>query len=87
MAKARTTPSTKAAKKRGGCARNLISFTTKRGKRVEFPGHAGKTCGPRPKPKTGHLRHFKTEFGRAARHCKGRSRGAFLNCMSTQMPK
>ncbi len=87
MAKARTSSSTKAAHKKAGCARNLISFTTKRGKQVSFPGKAGKSCGPRPRPKTGHLRHYKSAFKSAAKHCKGRSRGAFLNCMSTQLPK
>lgn len=78
-------------KRKGGgskkCVRKTIRFKTKRGKTIEFTGKQGASCGPRPKPKTGHLRHYKASFKRAAKHCKGRSRGAFLNCMSTQMPK
>ncbi len=87
MAKAKTSPTTKKLQKSSTCKRGTIKFTTKRGKVIEFTGRGGKTCGPRPKPKTGHLRHYKTVFRAAAKHCKGRSRGAFLNCMSTQMPK
>lgn len=71
----------------GKCVRTTIKFKTKRGKTISFTGKTGASCGPRPKPKTGHLRHFKSAFKSAAKHCKGRSRGAFLNCMSTQMPK
>jgi hypothetical protein len=69
------------------CKSTTIRFKTKRGKVVAFKGHSGDGCGPRPKPKTGHLRHYKTAMKAAAKHCKGKSRGAFLNCVSTQMPK
>lgn len=87
MAKAKSSPSTRAAKKRAGCAGHLVSFTTKRGKRIEFRGKLGKSCGPRAKPSTRHLSAYKTGFTRAAKSCKGRSRGAFLNCMATQIPR
>jgi len=69
------------------CVRTTIKFKTKRGKTISFTGKTGASCGPRPKPKTGHLRHFKASFKRAAKHCKGKPRGAFLNCMSTQIPR
>lgn len=82
MAKARTSPKTKAAQKRKGCARTTISFTTKRGKKVEFDGRAGQACGPRPKPKTGHLAPYKKAFAQAARDCKGDKGQRFLKCMS-----
>lgn len=82
MAKARTSPSTKRAKKAKRCTRGTVSFTTKRGKTVSFQGRMGETCGPRPKPKTGHLGPYKREFARQAKACKGRSRAGFLKCMS-----
>jgi hypothetical protein len=69
------------------CVKKTIRFKTKRGKTISFEGKQGASCGPRPKPKTGHLRHFKNQFKAAAKHCKGKPRGAFLNCMSSQMPK
>lgn len=68
--------------RKSGCRRTTIKFKTKRGKVIEFAGKAGKDCGPRPKPKTGHLRPYKKEFARQAKVCKGRTRGAFLKCMS-----
>jgi hypothetical protein len=69
------------------CHRTTIKFKTKRGKTIAFSGKTGAGCGPRPKPKTGHLRHFKAAFKAAAKHCKGKPRGAFLNCMKTQTPR
>ncbi len=69
------------------CTAKTIRFQTKRGKTISFKGHEGAGCGPRPKPKTGHLRHYKSALKTAAKHCKGKSRRAFLNCVSTQMPK
>ncbi|MGH7177012.1 MAG: hypothetical protein ACREJC_06515 [Tepidisphaeraceae bacterium] len=80
MAKAKTAPSTKAAKKKAGCRGTTISFKTKRGKTIEFKGKAGKACGPRRKP-TPPPKHFRTEFARQAKACKGGTRGAFLKCM------
>jgi hypothetical protein len=87
MAKAKTSPGTKAAKRSSKCSRHTVKFTTKRGKVIEFAGRLGKTCGPRPKPKTGHLRHYKSNFAKAAKHCKGNSRGAFINCMRSSIPR
>lgn len=74
-------------KKAAGCKRTTIKFKTKRGKTVSFSGKSGNGCGPRPKPSTSHLRHFKSAMKTAAKHCKGKPRRAFLNCVSTQLPK
>lgn len=63
------------------CTSKTIRFKTKRGKTISFKGHSGAGCGPRPKPKTGHLRAYKSEFKRQAKACKGKPRGAFLTCM------
>jgi len=98
MAKAKTKPATKAAHKKAGCRKALISFTSKRGKKIEFEGKAGKDCKPRTEkvrnPKTGRLKrvwhgkkpkappaHFRTEFARQAKACKGNPRGKFIACM------
>lgn len=65
------------------CVRKKITIKSKRGKVIaQFVGRQGPGCGPRKKPSTAHLRPFKSEFARQARACKGRSRGAFLKCMS-----
>jgi|WetSurMetagenome_2_1015567.scaffolds.fasta_scaffold300915_4 hypothetical protein len=80
MAKAKTKTSTKNAKKAAGCRGTVISFTNKRGKTIEFKGRAGKACGPRKKP-TPPPKHFRDEFARQAKACKGGTRGAFLKCM------
>lgn len=80
MAKASTSPSTKKAKKSAGCRGATISFKTKRGKTIEFKGKAGKACGPRKKP-TPPPKHFRVEFGRQAKACKGGTRAGFLKCM------
>ena len=64
------------------CTRKTITIKSKRGKVIaQFKGRQGPGCGPRPKPKTGHLSAYKKEFARQARACKGRTRGAFLSCM------
>ena len=80
MAKARTSPSTKAAHRSKTCKRAKIAFTTKRGKKIEFMGKAGKSCGPRPKPKAPPMRYRK-HFAAQARSCAGSSRAGFLKCM------
>lgn len=75
------------AKRAQGCKRTTIRFKTKRGKVVQFAGKTGAGCGPRPKPKTGHLRHYKAAMKTAAKYCKGKPRRAFLNCVATQLPR
>ena len=78
------------AKKAAGCVRKKIVIRRKSGKVVkEFMGRTGKGCGPRPKPKTGHLRVFQQAMASAARSCKRKNlkRHAFLNCVSSQMPR
>jgi hypothetical protein len=75
------------AKRAQGCKRTTIRFKTKRGKVIQFAGKSGAGCGPRPKPKTGHLRHYKIALGRAARACKGKTRRAFLNCVASGIPR
>lgn len=76
------------AKKAAGCTRKKIVIKSKSGKVIaSFMGRQGKSCGPRPKPKTGHLRAYKGYMASAARACKGRPRRAFLNCVASQMPK
>ena len=76
-----------ARKKPAGCKRTTIRFKTKRGKTIQFSGRSGASCGPRKKPSTAHLRHYKTAMARAARHCKGKPGQAFRNCVATQMPR
>lgn len=71
------------AKLPAGCKRQKITIKKKSGKVIRtFMGRKGKACGPRPKPKTGHLRRYKETMATAARRCKGNSRGKFLNCVS-----
>ena len=74
-------------KKPAGCKRRTIRFKTKRGKVIQFSGRSGASCGPRPKPSTAHLRHYKSAMRAAAKHCKGKPKQAFRNCIATQMPK
>jgi hypothetical protein len=69
-------------KKPAGCKRATITFKTKRGRTVSFPGRTGTDCGPRKKPSTRHLREYKVAMGLAARECKGRKGGAFRNCVA-----
>ena len=73
----------------GKCRSGTIHFRTRRGKTVTFTGHHGKGCGPRPKPKTGHLKVWKEAMARAARHCKRQHlhAHAFRNCIATQIPR
>lgn len=78
------------AQKATGCRRQTIRIKSKRGKVIaEFMGRKGKGCGPRPKPKTGHLRVYQQALAHAARSCKRKNlkRDAFLGCVSSAMPK
>ncbi len=75
------------AKRAAGCTRKKITIKSKGGKVIaQFMGRQGKGCGPRPKPKTGHLRAYKEYMGEAAKACKGKPRRAFLNCVSSMFP-
>lgn len=58
------------------CKAGIVRFKTKRGKTIQFRGHTGSDCGPRPKPKTGHLSEFKKAMKAAAPGCKRRAKGA-----------
>lgn len=51
------------------CVRKRIVI--KKGRKVvaDFMGHTGSGCGPRPKPKTGHLREAKALMKKAAPQC------------------
>lgn len=74
------------AKKRSvKCHAGVVSFTTKRGKRISFRGHVGAGCPKRRKPSTRHLARFKTDLKSAAKKCKGKSRKAFLACVSNNV--
>ncbi len=75
------------ARKSKACRVATISFETRRGREVSFRGHKGASCAPRKKPSTKHLRHYKNILKTAAKHCKGKSRGAFRACMKSTMPK
>lgn len=57
------------------CKAGIVRFKTKRGKTVQFKGHHGSDCGPRPKPKTGHLNEYKRAMKAAAPGCKRRAKG------------
>lgn len=73
-----------ARKTRSGCKRTTIRFKTKRGKVVSFSGKSGPACGPRPKPKTGHLRPWKQVMAKAAPQCARKHGGgtkAFRKCV------
>lgn len=77
------------AKKSTSCKRTTIRFKTRRGKTIQFAGRQGPGCGPRPKPKTGHLRVYQQALASAARSCKRKNLGrrAFLNCVASAMPR
>lgn len=76
------------AKKGSGCTRKKIVIKRKSGKVVaSFMGRQGSGCGPRPKPKTGHLRHWKIAMKESARACKGKPRGQFLRCVASSMTR
>lgn len=62
-----------------GCKSSIIKFRA-HGKTVEFKGKSGPSCGPRRKP-TPPPKHFRTEFGRQAKACKGGTHKAFISCM------
>jgi len=74
-------------KKPAGCSSTTIKFKTKRGKMISFKGRSGASCGPRKKPSTAHLRHWKSAMRSAAKHCKGKPKQAFRNCIATQIPR
>ena len=64
------------------CRVTVIRFRTKRGRVISFTGKTGKACGPRPKPKTGHLRAWKQVMAKAAPQCAKRHKGkAFRKCV------
>jgi hypothetical protein len=65
----------KAAKK---CVQKKVCF---KGKTFTF--RVGRTCGPRKKPSTKHLKTFKERFAGLAQECKGQPRAAFLRCMAS----
>lgn len=87
------------ARKRGGkkkrskarsntaCRRGIVRFKTKRGKVVQFKGKTGPGCGPRPKPKTGHLAPYKRSLAQASKACKGLPGKSFRSCVATEMHK
>lgn len=75
----------KKSRSTGACRRGIITFHTKRGKVVHFPGKHGKGCGPRPKPSTRHLAAHKRAMGAAARACKGRAAKAFRACVRAKL--
>lgn len=75
------------AKKAKGCKRGTIKFKTKRGKVIQFAGRVGSDCGPRKKPSTAHLKHYKSALARASKACKGKPRRAFLNCVASGLPR
>jgi len=64
------------AKRGAGCKVSTVRFSTKRGKVITFRGHKGGSCGPRPKPSTGHLRKYKAVMKAEAPGCKRRARGS-----------
>lgn len=74
----------------GSCKVTTIRFKTRRGKVVEFEGRPGgmTTAGGECKPKhrsTAHLRPFKLAMKKAAKACKGKSRGAFRKCVGAKI--
>lgn len=68
-----------------GCSVGTISFRTKRGKRIEFRGRSGTSCGPRKKPSTRHLAVFKKAFKAAAKKCHQSSRKARNACVRAKL--
>ena len=69
MSKARTSPTTKKAHKSAGCKGTMISFTTKRGKKVQFEGKAGKSCPPRKTSSSKDSRAVRAIFADASKQC------------------
>jgi hypothetical protein len=68
------------------CKKQTIVIRRKSGKVItEFVGRKGPGCGPRPKPKTGHLRQYKGLMKDAARACKGKPRRQFLGCVRSAL--
>lgn len=82
-----------ASRKSKSCKKTTIHFKTRRGKTISFVGKQGASCGPRPKPKTGHLKAYKTAFKSAVRACKGKShkrsgkhgKSAFNKCIAAKL--
>lgn len=86
----------KRRKRGGGCTRKKIVIKKKSGKVIaSFMGRQGSGCGPRKKPSTAHLRHYKSAFKDAVKSCKKASkkrsgkhgRSAFNNCIASAMPR
>jgi hypothetical protein len=69
MAKAKTALSTKKAHKSAGCKGAVISFTTKRGRKVEFKGKAGKSCGPRKTSTSASAKAVRKLLAAAGKQC------------------
>ena len=47
----------------------MISFTTKRGKKIQFEGKAGKACGPRKKSDSRKAREVRSLLATAGKQC------------------
>lgn len=77
--------SRKSRKGRGGCTVKTITIKTRRGKVVRFRGKSGSGCGPRAKPRTGHLAPYKRAMASAARSCKGLRKNQFESCVASAM--
>jgi len=75
----------KPKKKSTTCRQGIVKFKTKRGKVISFKGKTGPGCGPRPKPKTGHLAPYKSAMARAATACKGLKKDQFQSCVASAM--
>jgi len=67
--KATTSPATKKAHKSTGCKGMMISFTTKRGREVQFEGKAGKSCLPRKTSSSKNSRAVREIFADASKQC------------------
>lgn len=76
MSKAKTAPATKKAHKSAGCKEAMISFTTKRGKKVQFEGKAGKACGPRKPSNSAASKAVRSLLATAGKQC-GKKFGYF----------
>jgi len=76
MSKAKTAPATKKAHKSAGCKGAVISFTTKRGKKVQFQGKAGKACGPRKLSNSSAAKAVRSLLAKAGKQC-GKAHGYF----------
>lgn len=66
------------------CRKGTITFRTKRGAVVSFPGRHGASCGPRKKPSTRHLAKYKKAFATASKRCNKtkQSRKGVQACIS-----